>query len=289
MKLVSFGPKGKERPGVMRGDDVVIDLEIATNGKITSINALLNEGETGLSLVRETMEKELPGEALKSAADVRFGPPITEPSKIVCVGLNYHCHANEQGAKLPKKPILFNKAALSLSGHGDPIMYPVDEEHLDYEAELAFVFGKKAFRVPAEDWESYVVGYTVVNDVSARDAQFGDRQWWRGKSCDSHCPMGPYLVTRDEVPDPHDLQVKAILNGEVRQNGTTSDLIFKIPEILALATLNITFLPGDVIATGTPAGVGIFMKPTACMSPGDVISVSVEKIGTLTNKVSERP
>jgi 2-keto-4-pentenoate hydratase/2-oxohepta-3-ene-1,7-dioic acid hydratase in catechol pathway len=273
----------------MRGDDTVVDLEIATNGKITSINSLLEQGEAGLSLVRQTMEEELPGESLKSASDVRFGPPVTQPSKIVCVGLNYHCHANEQGAKLPKKPMLFSKASLSLSGHGDPIFYPTEEEHLDYEAELAFVIGKKAFRVSEDDWESYVAGYTVVNDVSARDAQFGDRQWWRGKSCDSHCPMGPYLVTRDEVPDPHDLRVKAILNGEVRQDGTSSDLIFKIPEILALATLNITFLPGDVIATGTPAGVGIFMKPPACMSPGDVISVSVEKIGTLTNKVSERP
>jgi 2-keto-4-pentenoate hydratase/2-oxohepta-3-ene-1,7-dioic acid hydratase in catechol pathway len=285
MKLVSFGPKGKERPGVMRGDDVVIDLEIATNGKITSINALLNEGETGLSLVRETIEKELPEAALKSAVEVRFGPPITQPSKIVCVGLNYHCHANEQGAKLPKKPMLFNKATLSLSGHGDPIMYPVDEEHLDYEAELAFVFGKKAFRVPAEDWESYVAGYTVVNDVSARDAQFGDRQWWRGKSCDSFAPCGPFVVTVDEVGDPHNLKIECKRNDSIQQSSNTSQLIFNSYQLIEFITQTITLEPGDIILTGTPSGVGVFRDPPVFLKAGDLVEITIEKLGTLRNPV----
>jgi 2,4-diketo-3-deoxy-L-fuconate hydrolase len=288
MRLVSYGPSGHERAGVMLDDTTIMDLQTATNGRITHIRGLLEDGEPGLDSIRKIIADGPPENSKVSAAAERLGPPITNPSKIVCVGLNYHCHASEQAAKIPKGPLLFSKAVSSLSGNGDPIWYPEGETHLDYETELAFVFGKKAFRVQPEDFEEYVAGYTVMNDVSGRDVQFGDRQWYRGKSADSFCPIGPYLVTADEVPDPHDLRIKAVLNGEVRQDGTTRDLIFKIPEVLAIATLNITFLPGDIIATGTPAGVGIFMKPSACMKLGDEIVVSVESIGTLTNRVCSR-
>ena len=210
------------------------------------------------------------------------------PSKIVCLGLDYRGHAEEQKARLPERPLLFSKASTSLAGNGDPIWYPADEEHLDYEVELALVIGEPGVRIPSEEWESYVAGYTVMNDVSGRDAQRADRKWFRGKSFDSCCPLGPFLVTRDEIPDPHALGLTARLNGELRQEGHTSDLIFSLGEILAFVSRNITLLPGDIIATGTPCGVGIFRDPPACMKPGDEIVVSVESIGTLTNRVEER-
>jgi 2-keto-4-pentenoate hydratase/2-oxohepta-3-ene-1,7-dioic acid hydratase in catechol pathway len=144
------------------------------------------------------------------------------------------------------------------------------------------------FRADPQDWETYIAGYTIVNDVSGRDAQFADRKWFRGKSYDSFCPMGPCIVTRDEIPDPHTLRITSALNGELRQDGHTSDLIFNIPDILAYVSRNITLLPGDVIATGTPSGVGIFRDPPACMNPGDEIAVTLEGVGTLTNRVEER-
>ncbi len=287
MKLMSFGPVGKERPGVLYDRGTILDLELASEGKIQTIRGLLELGDSGLKQVRR-WQSEPSDKWLTPLKGVRLGPPVTNPRTIVCLGLNYHCHAQEQGEGSPKRPILFSKAVTTLIGNGDPIIYPDREDHVDYEVELAFVIGRKAFRVDPEDWQSYVAGYTVVNDVSARDAQFGDRLWYRGKSCDTFCPMGPYLVTRDEIPDPHNLQVTATLNDEQRQNGHTSDLIFNIPKILSFASHNTTFFPGDVFSTGTPKGVGIFMDPQACMKPGDEISVHVEKIGTLTNRVQKR-
>jgi 2,4-diketo-3-deoxy-L-fuconate hydrolase len=245
-------------------------------------------GEAGLERVAGLIADKNNERRIVPARDVRLGPPVTNPSKIIGMGLNYHSHASEQNVRLPKQPLLFSKAVTSLAGNGDPIWYPEGEEHVDYEVELAFVIGKPAFRVDPDDWESYVAGYTIVNDVSARDAQFADRKWFRGKSYDSFCPMGPCIVTADEILDPHDLRLTASLNGELRQEGHTGDLIFNIPEILAFASRNITLLPGDVIATGTPSGVGIFRDPPACMKPGDEISVYLEKVGTLTNRIVER-
>jgi 2,4-diketo-3-deoxy-L-fuconate hydrolase len=287
MKLVSFGPAGQERPGILSGTDEIVDIDLATGSDISSIRALLELGEVGLDRARALVEKPPEG-ALVSRSDVRLGPPVTNPGKIVAIGQNYKSHTDEQGAELPPRPLLFSKAVTALAGDGDPIFYPEEEEHVDYEVELAVVFLKKAFRVDPADWEDYVAGYTIVNDVSARDTQFGNHQWYRGKSPDSFCPMGPYLATRDEVPDPHDLQLKAVLNGEVRQDGSTRNLIFTLPEIIASATMNSTFMPGDVIATGTPAGVGIFMKPPACMEVGDEIVISVTGLGTLTNRLATR-
>lgn len=288
MKLLSFGPAGRERPGVLLGEDVILDLELASEGEFPTIRHMLASGDAALERIAGWMAGTVPDSWVRSLRDVRLGPPLVNPSKIVCLGLNYRCHAEEQGARLPERPLLFAKAVTSLAGDRDPIRYPVDESHLDYEVELALVVGRTAFRIEAEQWESYVVGYTIVNDVSARDAQRSDRKWFRGKSCDSSCPMGPWIVTRDEIPHPGALRLTATLNGELRQDGTTRDLIFPIPEILAFVSRNITLLPGDVISTGTPKGVGIFRDPPACMKPGDEISVSVEKIGTLTNTVRER-
>lgn len=218
----------------------------------------------------------------------RLGPALTNPTKIIGLGLNYGSHTDEQSAKLPQRPLLFSKSTTSLAGDGDPIWHPVDEEHLDYEVELGVVIGKPGLRIATASWREYVAGYTVVNDVSARDAQFADRKWFRGKSPDSCCPLGPWIVTVDEIDDPHNLRLTAHLNGEKRQDANTKDLIFDIPAILEFVSRNITLLPGDVIATGTPGGVGIFMEPKACMKVGDEIVVEVEKIGKLTNKICER-
>jgi len=289
MKLVSFGPAGRERPGVWLGNDLILDLESASQGEFPTLRHLLSRGDAGLAQAAGWVAHPDRDQWLQPARGVRLGPPLVNPSKIVCLGLNFRCHAEEQGARLPERPLLFAKAVTSLAGHGDPIWYPAGEGHLDYEVELALVIGKTAFRVEPEEWETYVAGYTIVNDVSARDAQRSDRKWFRGKSCDSCCPMGPWLATRDEVSRPGELRLTATLNGELRQDGVTSDLIAPIPEILAFVSRNTTLVPGDVISTGTPKGVGIFRDPPACLEPGDEISLFVENIGTLTNRVQERP
>jgi 2-keto-4-pentenoate hydratase/2-oxohepta-3-ene-1,7-dioic acid hydratase in catechol pathway len=288
MKLISYGAAGSEQPGVLCEDGNILDLRLASGGVIHTIRQLLERGESCMQQVAAWIEEGPRENWLRPARGTRLGPPVTNPSKIVCLGLNYHSHAEEQNARIPERPLLFSKAVTSLAGDGDSIWFPIEEEHVDYEAELALVIGRPAFRVNPADWEMYVAGYTIVNDVSARDAQWADRKWFRGKSYDSFCPMGPTIVTRDEIPDPHDLRLTATLNGELRQDGHTSDLIFRIPDILAFASRNITFLPGDVIATGTPCGVGIFRDPPACMRPGDEISVHLEGVGDLTNTVQER-
>lgn len=288
MRLISFGAAGNERPGVLLDGGRILDLERASAGTIPGIRSLLEAGHAGLETVASWIDSGPREEWLLDGEGVRFGPPISDPSKIIGLGLNYRCHAEEVGARPRERPLLFAKAVSSLAGHRDPVWYPEDEEHLDYEAELGVVIGRRCLRLDPADWEEHVAGYTIVNDVSGRDAQFADRKWFRGKSYDSTCPMGPWIVTRDRIPDPHDLRITATLNGEVRQDGHTRDLLFRIPEILSYASRNITLHAGDVIATGTPAGVGFFRNPPACMDPGDEISVTVEGIGTLTNTVVER-
>jgi len=288
MRLISFGRAGSERPGVLLDEDRILDLDRASGGTIPGIRHLLEYGRAWMRLVSSWVTSGPRSDWLLSAEGVRLGPPVTDPSKIVCLGLNYRCHAEEVRARPRDEPLLFAKAVSSLAGHLDPVWYPEGEDHLDYEAELAVVIGRRCLRADPADWEEYVAGYTIVNDVSGRDAQVADRKWFRGKSYDSTCPMGPWLVTRDEIPDPHDLRITATLNGELRQDGHTRDLLFRIPEILAFASRNITLHPGDVIATGTPAGVGFYRDPPACMAAGDEISVAVEGLGALTNVVRER-
>jgi len=212
--------------------------------------------------------------------------PIERPGKIICVGLNYRDHAEEQGTALPEAPLLFAKWQNTLIGPGEPIVIPPIVTKCDYEAELGVVVGQRVRDVSAEDALEVVAGYTCVNDVSARDLQFADGQWTRGKSPDTFCPVGPRLVPRDEIPDPQALGIRAILNGETVQESTTANMVFGVAEVIAYITRTITLEPGDLIATGTPAGVGAFRKPPLFMQPGDEITIEIDGIGSLTNPVA---
>jgi 2-keto-4-pentenoate hydratase/2-oxohepta-3-ene-1,7-dioic acid hydratase in catechol pathway len=210
--------------------------------------------------------------------------PIERPGKIVCVGLNYRDHAEEQGVELPAAPLLFAKWPNTLIGPGDPIVIPPVVTQADYEAELGVVIGTRVTRVSKENALEAVRGYVCANDVTARDLQFGDGQWTRGKSVDTFCPVGP-LVPVEEVPDPHSLGIRAIVSGEVLQDSTTANLIFGVDEIISYASQTITFEPGDLILTGTPAGVGVFRDPKRLLQPGDEVTIEIEGVGTLTNPV----
>jgi 2-keto-4-pentenoate hydratase/2-oxohepta-3-ene-1,7-dioic acid hydratase in catechol pathway len=212
--------------------------------------------------------------------------PIDRPGKIICIGLNYRDHAEEQGVPLPEAPLLFAKWQNALIGPGEPIVIPPIVTRCDYEAELGVVIGSRVRDVSAENALDAVSGYICVNDVSARDLQFADGQWTRGKSPDTFCPVGPRLVPRDEVPDPQRLAIRAVLNGEARQESTTANMVFGVADLIAYVTRTITLEPGDLIATGTPAGVGAFRDPPAFMQPGDEITIEIEGLGSLTNPVT---
>jgi 2,4-didehydro-3-deoxy-L-rhamnonate hydrolase len=211
--------------------------------------------------------------------------PIDRPGKIICVGLNYRDHAEEQGTDLPTAPLLFAKWGNTLIGPGEPIAIPPIVTKCDYEAELGVVIGERVRDVSAENALEAVAGYICVNDVSARDLQFADGQWTRGKSPDTFCPVGPALVPRDQIADPQALGIRAILNGETVQESTTGNMVFGVAEIIEYVTRTITLEPGDLIATGTPAGVGAFRKPPLFMKPGDEITIEIDGIGSLTNPV----
>lgn len=210
--------------------------------------------------------------------------PIPRPGKIVCVGLNYRDHAEEQGAELPEAPLLFAKFPTALIGPGDAIVIPPIVTKCDYEAELGVVLGRTVREVSKENAMAAVAGYVVANDVSARDLQFGDGQWTRGKSPDTFCPVGP-LVAAADVPDPHALPIRALLNGEVVQDSTTANLVFGVDEVISYASQTATLEAGDLILTGTPAGVGIFRKPPRLLQPGDEITIEIDGVGSLTNPV----
>src|SRR4051794_8553361 len=210
--------------------------------------------------------------------------PIQRPGKIVCVGLNYRDHAEEQGVDLPKAPLFFAKYTTSLVGPGDAIVIPPDVEQADYEAELGVVIGTTVRNVSKENALEAVAGYVVANDVSARDLQFADGQWTRGKSPDTFCPVGP-LVPKEQVPDPHSLPIRAIVSGETLQDSNTSNLIFRIDEIISYASKTSTLEAGDLILTGTPAGVGVFREPKRLLRDGDTVTIQIDGVGEITNPV----
>jgi len=217
---------------------------------------------------------------------VKLIAPIINPQKIVAIGLNYMDHCREQHIEPPKQPVIFAKYPTSIIGQNDYITWSSQlTQQVDFEAELGVIIGKKARNISADKAFDYVFGYTCVNDVSARDIQFGDGQWVRGKSLDTFCPTGPYIVTKDEVADPQNLSIKCIVNGVALQDSNTKEMIFKIPNLISFITSAITLLPGDIISTGTPNGVGVFRDPKIFLKSGDVVKVKIEKIGELINRV----
>jgi 5-carboxymethyl-2-hydroxymuconate isomerase len=211
--------------------------------------------------------------------------PIERPQKIICIGLNYRDHAEEQGVELPERPLLFAKWPNTLIGPGEPIRLPSISQEVDYEAELGVVIGARVRGASPDTALEAVRGYLCANDVSGRDVQFADKQWVRGKSFDTFCPVGPELVPASHVPDPQALRIRAILNGEVMQDSTTANMVFGVAEIVSFVSQAITLEPGDVILTGTPAGVGVFRDPKVLLKPGDEIAIEIEGLGTLTNPV----
>jgi 2,4-diketo-3-deoxy-L-fuconate hydrolase len=238
-----------------------------------------------ISYIREGGEPE--GEPV-SLEEARLHAPILNPQKIIAIGLNYEDHANETGASIPEKPIVFAKYANTLVGPGEEVRIPPITSQADYEAELAVVIGREAKNVPEEEALGYVFGYANCNDVSSRDLQFSEGgQWTRSKSLDTFCPLGPYVATRDEIPDPQSLRIRSVLNGEVMQDSNTSKMIFPVAHLISFLSTGMTLVPGDIIATGTPAGVGFARDPKVFLKDGDEISIEIEGLGRLTNPVRE--
>ena len=217
--------------------------------------------------------------------DAYWNAPVPRPGKVLCIGLNYRDHAAESNMPIPEKPVLFSKFSTCLIAPGEPVVIPSTSKQVDYEAELAVVIGRRAKHVAADRAYDYVLGYTALNDVTARDFQFSDGQWQRGKSCDTFAPMGQTIITTDVITDPHKLSIKLTLNGKVMQDSNTSQLIFGVPALIEFITQSITLEPGDVIATGTPAGVGFARKPQVFLQPGDQMEVLIEGMGGLGNPV----
>ena len=276
MRLVRFGEKGVEKPGLER-DGQIVDLR-------TLFPEIPDIGEDFFrdNWIRKIAQVSDPGVQM----DVRIGCPLDRPSKVICLGKNYEEHAKEGGSENPEKPLLFCKSLNALNGPYDPIILPRSSTQVDWEVELAVIIGREGKRIAGEDAMDHIAGYAVMNDVSARDAQFGDSQWYRGKSFDSFAPLGPAIVTKDEVGDPGSLRLTAKVDGVTMQDGTTQDLIFGIPEIIAYISEDITLFPGDVISTGTPAGVGVFRDPPVLLKHGSVVECSVEKIGSIVNEAT---
>ncbi len=284
MKLVSFGPAGEEKPGVVVGDTVV-DLGAVSSSFPRTVRDIL-AGEA-LDEVRAIVGRAdtLPRAARHPRTDVRLGPPIVNPSKIVCLGLNYADHAEEQGKAAPDYPMMFAKGPNSICGDGDTVPYPIGVEQFDYEVELAFVIGRRARRVPLEGAYEYVAGYSVFMDLTARDLQAKEKQWFRAKSADGSGPFGPWLVTRDEVPDPHALDIALALNGETMQSSRTDRMTFTVDFLVHHISQTATLEPGDVVATGTPAGVGVYRKPPRFLARGDRLVATIGRIGSLSCRI----
>lgn len=277
MKLLRFGEPGQEKPGVRIQNDIV---DVSAFGEDFGEKFFETDG---LKRLEEWLKKnpDLP----KVAPNVRFGSPFTRPSKIICVGLNYSDHAKETGATLPAEPILFFKSTSALVGPNDDLIIPRTSVKTDWEVELAVVIGKKATYVSESDAMDHIAGYCLHNDYSERAFQLErNGQWVKGKSCDTFAPMGPYLVTKDEVANVDNLRLKLAVNGKTFQDGNTSNMVFKVPFLVSYISQFMTLLPGDVISTGTPAGVGLGFNPPIYIRSGDVIELAIDGLGTQKQK-----
>jgi 2-keto-4-pentenoate hydratase/2-oxohepta-3-ene-1,7-dioic acid hydratase in catechol pathway len=303
MKLAQFRTEDSEqqRLGILFGDLVCDVAELARAAKNAGSNTaewlleidntlgVIKRGPSAItdidSLFNLNPSRGGIGQTTAYSLDSITFLPAVSPSKILAIGRNYAEHAAEGGAELPKAPLLFNKLPNALSAHNAPIVLPEISTQVDYEAEVAVIIGQKAKRVSEADALEYVFGYSLINDVSARDLQFGDQQWTRGKGLDTFAPLGPFITTRDEIEDVQALKIEGVLNGQVMQSSNTARMIFKIAYLVSYLSQGITLEPGDVIASGTPDGVGIFRKPPVVLKPGDVFEVTIEKLGTLRNHV----
>jgi len=238
------------------------------------------------SLARAHDPRSAPKGLFSLVESGRLCPPVPRPGKIICVGRNYAEHARERGADVPTQPIYFLKSINTLCGPGDLIQLPPNSNQVDYEAELAVVVARGGKQIPEEKAYEHIAGYTILNDVSARDMQSADKQWFRGKSCDTFAPTGPWIVTTDEILDPHSLRISLTLNGQTMQDSTTHNMIFSIPYLVSYLSQSLTFESGDILSTGTPEGIGASRTPPVFLKSGDTVSITVEKIGTLTNTVA---
>jgi len=308
MKLVQFRPKREEKAtprmgALIAGGKAILDLAATLDGHgkggwlpaYTSCEWYNVEGSVW-SLVRSACEVAL-GADDKTVAqwmkqgrvvaleDARLTAPVPRPGKLICIGLNYRDHAHEQGAAVPESPIVFSKFTTAIIGPEDTVVIPPSCTQPDFEAELAVVIGRTAKNVVKAKAYEHVLGYCAFNDVSGRDFQFADKQWQRGKSCDTFAPMGPFVATREEIKDPHGLAIRLRLNGEIMQSSRTDQLIFGVPELIEFLSASITLEPGDIIATGTPPGVGFARKPPVYLKAGDRMEVEIDGLGVLVNNV----
>jgi 2-keto-4-pentenoate hydratase/2-oxohepta-3-ene-1,7-dioic acid hydratase in catechol pathway len=273
MKLIRFGNPGQEKPGVL-ADGKLLDLSAHFGDYNEAFFA-----EDGLNRLQDVI-RELGADLPELPAGVRLGAPVARPSKIVCIGLNYIDHATETNATPPSEPVIFMKASSALVGPYDNVIIPRGSEKTDWEVELAVVIGKKASYVEEAEAMDYVAGYALHNDISERAYQLERGGTWdKGKGCDTFAPIGPWLVTKDEVSDVHNLRLWLTVNGQSMQDGNTSNLIFKIPHLIAYTSQFMTLLPGDIISTGTPAGVGLGMNPQVYLKPGDVMELGIDGLG----------
>jgi 2,4-didehydro-3-deoxy-L-rhamnonate hydrolase len=284
LKLIRCGPPGIEKPGVKLEDGVLLD--------VSAFGSDYDEaffGGNGIHELREWLGKDAPS-APRFPNSIRFGPPICRPSKIVCIGLNFRDHAAESKMELPKEPVIFFKATTSLTGPNDPVMIPRNASKLDWEVELAVIIGKKVSYVEKQHAMDHVAGFALHNDYSERSFQLErSGQWVKGKSADTFAPLGPFLATPEEISDSGRLGMWLKVNGEFRQRSSTSNMIFDVPALVAYVSQFMTLLPGDVVSTGTPSGVGLGMKPPKYLQEGDVVELGIDGLGESRQKVIRHP
>jgi 2-keto-4-pentenoate hydratase/2-oxohepta-3-ene-1,7-dioic acid hydratase in catechol pathway len=297
MKLLTFIQNSTFRLGVKTDQgvvDVLAALSLVPAGKKipTTVHEVIDGGTDAVNDLQDYINRISllntdRAAYLLNELTLTLGPSVTHPNKIICVGLNYRQHAEETNSPIPQYPILFNKFNNTLIGHGGDVPLPKVSEKVDYEAELVIVIGKTAKYISKEQASDHIFGYSNVNDLSARDLQMRTQQWLLGKSCDKFSPLGPYLVTADEVGNPNDLEIKSLVNGEIRQHSNTADMIFHCDEIVSYISQHMTLVPGDIILTGTPQGVvmGYPSEKQVYLKNGDIVTIEIEKLGTLTNRM----
>jgi 2-keto-4-pentenoate hydratase/2-oxohepta-3-ene-1,7-dioic acid hydratase in catechol pathway len=271
MKLISFSANGGAvRPGLLVDEtSMVLDLSVAGF-------------KDALDVITRGLPATLPPKKL-ALKDVRLHAPIANPPRVFAIGLNYRDHAKESGMAIPETPVVFLKLTTAIIGPGEAIVLPKNSTEPDYEAEFAFVIGKGGYRIQAANWREHVFGYTMVNDVSARDVQLATSQWTLGKSFPTFCPIGPAIVTADEIADPHALDVKLTIDGAVMQSSNTRELVFKVPELIEYISSITPLLAGDIVSTGTPFGVGLGRTPKRWLKPGETVTIAIPGLGELTN------